>query len=422
MDSFEINSLFNDQKIFKNYVKKDLIRVYDSILQPGSNRLKFTCHHLVNKLIDYSDGFILFEGYISSTTANPLTNGDIVDIQNGANCLFKDVKVSFNNNEVEHNRRPDISTTWLNLLEYSDDYARSVAVQYGFARDTVLTGANTAATFRAETGDLSTPLTVTAAGGGLPDRYEIKYLVPLKYLSQFFRRLNFPIINQLMEIEMAFNPVNSIYRVGAQPSEITMVNAQMLLPEVILPTNENIKLMKGISSGNFSKDFRWDATDYVLTNTNVQANTQFEILLGTNLVGVKKLFFMVHGNVNNQLFVQTGSNISIRNFNVEIDSKDFYNMNVQTDHEAYRIVSENFNNRGQDLNTGSLLDYIYWRKFSRLYVIDLSRQEIFESDPNTVQTIRLRGTPDAAGQLLVILSKNKTTRIDFSDPQNTKTV
>ena len=62
MDSVEIYSLFNDQQKYKTYVKKDLVRVYDSVLQPGSNRLKFTCHTLTSKLVDYSEAFILFEG------------------------------------------------------------------------------------------------------------------------------------------------------------------------------------------------------------------------------------------------------------------------------------------------------------------------------------------------------------------------
>ena len=36
----------------------------------------------------------------------------------------------------EHNREPLFTTTYLNLLEYSPDYASSVAVQYGFIKDT----------------------------------------------------------------------------------------------------------------------------------------------------------------------------------------------------------------------------------------------------------------------------------------------
>ena len=424
MDSLEIHSLFNDQQSLKKYVKKDLVRVYDSVLQPGANRVKFTCHTLVNKLIDYSEAFIIFDGYISSSTGTALANGNIVSIQNGTNSLFADIKLSFNNNEVEHNRRPDISTTWLNLLELSPDYAGSLGVQWGFVKDLALNGGGNddVATLRMAIGgaDLGT---VTGAGGGLPARFVVRYIVPLKYISQFCRRLTFPIINQLVELELALNHNNRlIFRRGAQASQMTMTGAQLLAPEVVLPTSENTKLMKEISSGKFVKELEWDSMDYILTNTQVTGNNQFEVLLGTNLTGVKKLLFMVHGHVDSQQHVQTGSEINVRNFNVEIDSKDLYNMNVATDQEAYRLVSENFNSQGKDVNTGSLLPYTDWLSRYRLYAVDLSRQEIFESDPNVVQTIRLRGTPSANGQLIVVLAKNRKTRIDFANPQNTKTI
>ena len=347
-----------------------------------------------------------------------------LSIQNGTNSLFADVKVSFNNNEVEHNRRCDLSTTWLNMLEYSPDYAASNAVQWGFVKDVALTGGDNdaVATLRAKIGgaDLAT---VTAAAGDLPARFVVRYVIPLKYISQFCRRLTFPIINQLVEVEAQLNLSNRIiFRRGAQPSAITMTSAQLLVPEVVLPTTENGKLMKAIGSGSFIKTLEWDSADYILTNTDVRVNEQFEVLLGTNLVGVRKLLFMVHDHADNQQYVQTGSSVSVRNFNVEIDSKDLYNMNIATDQEAYRIVSENFNSQALDLNTGSLLPYTDWVDRYRLYAIDLSRQEIFESDPGALQTIRLRGTASAAGRLLVILIKNRTTRIDYANPQNTKTI
>ena len=423
MDSFEIHSLFNDQQRFKTYVKKDLVRVYDSVLQPGSNRLKFTCHTLVNKLMDYSEGFILINGYIASTTGTALANNDVVSIQNRTNSLFRDVKLSFNNNQVEHNTRPDISTTWLNLIEYSPDYAGSNAVQYGFVKDAALNGADNdnVATLRATVGGMD--LTdVLPAGAGLPARLQFRYVVPLKYISQFCRRLTFPIINQLVELEVELNRTEAIFRQGAQASAITMTDAQLLVPEVVLPTSDNGKLMKAISSGSFTKELEWDSMDYILSNTNVVAGQPFEVLLGTNLVGVRKIFFMINAHVSDQEWVQTGSAVTVRNFNVEIDSKDLYNMNVATDQEAYRIVAENFNSQGKDVNTGSLLPYTDWLSRYRLYVIDLNRQEIFESDPNALQTIRLRGTPSLAGRLMVILAKNKHSRLDFANPQNTKTI
>ena len=126
-------------------------------------------------------------------------------------------------------------------------------------------------------------------------------------------------------------------------------------------------------------------------------------------------------NFNDQLFNQTISNIVITDFNIEIDSKDYFNMNIRTDQEAYRLLVDNFNMAGSDMNTGSLLPITDWKDHYRIYTVDLSRQEVFEGDPYVSQTLRIRGTP-SAGRLRVFMFKNKKTQIDYSNPQNTRTV
>ena len=424
MDSFEIHSLFSNQQHLKKYLKKDLVRVYDPAVVNGTNRLKFTCHGLTTKLMNYSEGFLLVTGYIHSTDAgNALANNDIVSIQNGSNSLFIDAKLSFNNNQVEHNIRPDISTTWVNLLEYSPDYASSIAVQWAFVKDAALDGPDNdaVATLRAAIGGANLA-TVTAAGGGRPARFECRFMIPLAYLFQFVRRLSFPLINQLVEIELTLNETGCIFRNGAHPSAFVMTDAQMLIPEVVLPTPDNTKLMKSLASNNFTKTLEWDSMEYQRTNRPVAANVPFNELIDANLTGIRKIYFLVHANFNSQEHVQTGSAIAIRDFNVEINSRDLYNMNIATDQEAYRLLSDNFNSQGQDVNTGSLLPYTEWILRYRVYVLDLNRQEEFESDPNAAQSIRIRGTPNAAGRLVIILAKNRVTRIDMANPQNTKTI
>ena len=409
MDITEIISLFNDQMKIKKYLKKDYIKTYPESQNAGATHVVFRCHALTDKLIDYSDSYFLFRGYLTAAA------GDVIGLQNGSNCLFKDVKLSFNNNEVEHNRRPYLSTTWLNLLEFSPDYAGSIAVQHGFIKDKTLGGGDNAGL----TGRIDVSNGDHVANNGYP----ITVKVPLKYLSQFARRLTFPIMNQLFQIEMDINDHNlAILRDGAQASQISLQSIEFIAPEVVLPTSENNKLMSALASNNFTKELSWDAADFVLEGTQVQANQQFDVLLGTNLPGVQKLLFMVHAHVNDQEYVQTASDISITNFNVQIDSKDLYNMLVSTDQEAYELVTQNFNAGGKDYNTGSLLPYTDWKSTYRLYALDLSRQEVFEGDPNKVQQIRLRGTASANGTLLIILMKNKKTHIDFANPQNTKTV
>ena len=354
MDITEIISLFNDQMKIKKYLKKDYIKTYPESQNAGATHVVFRCHALTDKLIDYSDSYFLFKGYLTAAAA-----GDMIALQNGSNCIFKDVKLSFNNNEVEHNRRPYLSTTWLNLLEFSPDYAGSVAVQHGFVKDKQ-TGSG-------DNASLQIRKTITNDGFDANNGLSITVKVPLKYVSQFARRLTFPIMNQLFQIEMDINDHNlAILRDGAQASQISLQSIEFVAPEVVLPTSENNKLMSALASNNFTKELLWDAADFVLEGTQVQANQKFDVLLGTNLPGVQKILFMVHAHVNDQEHVQTASNISVTDFNVQIDSKDLYNMLVSTDQEAYELVTQNFNAGGKDYNTGSLLPYTDWKSTYRL--------------------------------------------------------
>ena len=411
MDVFEIERLFSDQRRMKKYAKKDYIRVYDGRIQ--ADHAKLTCHTLTDKLIDYSQGELVLEGYMESTTANNLAAGNDISTQNGFYSVLKDVKISFNNNEVEHNREPLFTTTYLNMLEYSPDYASSVAVQYGFIKDT--RAANTVGN--------NTLRNNIARGAFADNRFPFTLTIALRDVSQFMRRLNFPIMNQLFEIEFNINATQSVSRAPAvEASRFHMTGVTLFVPEVVLPTKETQRLLKEIGAGKFMKEIEWDVSEIYTRTTDVVANTPFNELLGTNLVGVNKIVAVVQPNFNSQVHNQTVSNVIITDFNIEIDSKDYFNMNIRTDQEAYRIVVDNFNMAGQDRNTGSLLPISDWKANYRIYAVDLSRQEIFEADPYVAQQIRIHGTPSAAGRLRVFMFRNRKTQIDFSNPENTRTV
>ena len=110
-------------------MKKDCIRAYDGRVQ--ATHAKLTCHTLTDKLIDFSKRELVIEGYIEGVGGNLAINSDI-SLRNGNYSLVRDVKVSFSNNEVEHNWEALFTTSYLNLLEYSEDYTKSIALQHGF--------------------------------------------------------------------------------------------------------------------------------------------------------------------------------------------------------------------------------------------------------------------------------------------------
>ena len=77
-------------------------------------------------------------------------------------------------------------------------------------------------------------------------------------------------------------------------------------------------------------------------------------------------------------------NVEIREFNVLIDGKSFFNLPVQNKEEAYKKVIGISNDN--DYTTGNLLDFAYFKENYRLIAIDLSKQTK-SKDPQQINLI-----------------------------------
>ena len=65
------------------------------------------------------------------------------------------------------------------------------------------------------------------------------------------------------------------------------------------------------------------------------------------------------------------SNIEIKDFNVLIDGKSFFDLPVKNEEEAYKKTIDINNNN--DYTTGNLLDFGYFKENYKLIAIDLSK-------------------------------------------------
>ena len=78
--------------------------------------------------------------------------------------------------------------------------------------------------------------------------------------------------------------------------------------------------------------------------------------------------------------------VEIKDFNILIDGKQFFEIPVKNKEEAYEAIMEMSKN--SDYTTGNLLDYEYFSKHYRLIAIDLSKQTELKN-PDLKQQIRL---------------------------------
>ena len=196
----------------------------------------------------------------------------------------------------------------------------------------------------------------------------------------------------------------------------------LYLPVVELPTVENTKFLKALSSGKFKKTLTRHKLIKRDSLNEFAANTEASIEVEPGLDGARKLYVIPKTNFNyNTTSPDPNTTISLRAVNIVIDSEDFFSESIQNDVEAYEIISENFSMARRNLNTGALLDYKIFKNQNKFYVFDLSRQKVFQGNPRKSQSIRFRCTPDAACRLKFFVAQEKTTTIDFAKPENSKT-
>ena len=65
-------------------------------------------------------------------------------------------------------------------------------------------------------------------------------------------------------------------------------------------------------------------------------------------------------------------NVEIKDFNVLTDGKNFFDLPVKNEEEAYEKIIEM--GRNNDYTTGNLLDFAYFKENYRLIAIDLSKK------------------------------------------------
>ena len=177
-----------------------------------ANPIKFLTDSLESSLCDYSDAYILVTGNIAVKKRNN-DNTNNIDITQATqvvfkNCApFKDCRTEINDTFVDYADFINITMPMYNLIEYSDNYSDTSGSLWDFKRDEITNNANV-------TNDDNAPsfkykanlITETEADG---TEKGVKIAVPLKYLSNFWRSLEMPLINCKVELSLTWNETGS---------------------------------------------------------------------------------------------------------------------------------------------------------------------------------------------------------------------
>ena len=109
---------------------------------------------------------------------------------------------------------------------------------------------------------------------------------------------------------------------------------------------------------------------------------EYRYFLESNLLKVKRLFVLVFLNAGNDAKRYSALNYYlpkgiIKNYNVIINEKNFYNQAIDYDIRRYEEKRKLTTGQGKDYTTGCLLDYEYIKSNYRLIAVGLNRERIW---------------------------------------------
>ena len=182
---------------------------------------------------------------------------------------------------------------------------------------------------------------------------------------------------------------------------------------VTLSTENNKRLLEQLKI-EFKITFRWNK--YRSEMTNHTKNNNLNYLIDLTFTKFNKLFVSSFENENDRTSFSKyyASNVQcIKDFNVLIDRKGFFEMPIRNDEETYEQIMEM--GRNNDYTTGNLLDYEYFSKHYKLIAIDLSKQIELEN-PDLKQQINFIGRlgRDRGATVFFIIEKSEKTTFQFS--------
>ena len=366
---------------------------------------------LKSSLCDYSDAYILAKRKITVTGARAdavarQTDERDKDVAFKNFASFTSCKIDINNVDIDYCEDIDIVMALYKLIEYSDNYAKTSGSLGQYYRDEPNDNLAGFKSFKSK-------IKITGKTSNNANEKDVEIMVPLKYLSNFWRTLEMPLINCEVSLNLVWSPNYVITNsTGEGKFKITETNLYVLL--VTLSTKNNEKLLQQLVSC-FKRVINWNK--YLSRPELLRQNPNLNYLIEPSFQGVNDAF-----ENDAQRKVHSGyyrPNVEIKNYNVMINGDYFFDQPIKDDKVTYENIRKISTGKGDDYSTRCLLDFQYFIDNYKMIAVDLSRQQALDADPRAIQQINFIANLNRAGDTRVyfILEESKETQLNF--PQGT---
>ena len=389
MEYEKIENLLNDgSNKPSKFRTRNWVKINDGARGTYSHnkQIKFKTSMLRSSLCDYSDAYILAKGNI--TVNNTAADGAPANNTNKKvifkNCApFTNCISKINNTQIDNAEYIDIVMSMYNLIEYSDNYSKTSGSLWQYYKEIPainnngaivdFNGANATDPF-----SFKTKITGQTNDDGI---INVKIMVPLKYLSHFWRTLEVELIlNWSANCAIIYTNVNN------HVPTFTITETNLYVPVVTLSTQDNAKLLPQLKSG-FERQISWNK--YLPKPELLAQNANLNYLIEPSFQGANRLFVLAFEHDNDNDWRTSNKryyipNVEIKDYNVMIDGKNFFDQPVKNDKVANENIRKITIGQGDDYTIGCLLDYTYIKKYYKMIPLDLSKQQVLDADPKAI--------------------------------------
>ena len=264
---------------------------------------------LRSDLYDYSDAYIVVEGKITVTNPDDDAYDKILAFKNHApfnSCITK-----INNTLIDNAEDLDIVMPMYNLIEYSRKYRKTAGSLWNYYRDEPNSGFDGVGNKRinysiknSKSFDYKTSTTGKLEGVNV-EKDDVKIVVPLKYLSNFWRTLDMALINCEVSLTLTWsencvltsqatrdadpdadpavheinNPINATFKIK---------DTKLYVPLVTLSAENDNKSLEQLKT-EFKRTIAWNK--YRSEMSSQTKNNNLNYLIDPTFTKVNRVFF-----------------------------------------------------------------------------------------------------------------------------------
>ena len=294
------------------------------------------------------------------------------------NCISK-----INGVKIDNAEDLDVVMPLYKLLEYSKNYRKTTGSLWNYYRDepsgTIGDNNITHSILNSESFDYKANFKDNGVTHDNLTKNDVKFVVPLKHLSNFWIHLDIPLIN--CEVELILTWFKNCVLIdkstreanfGANPvvceidnqedATFKITDLKLFVPVVTLSKENDIQLLEQIKTGLK----RTIKLNKYRSQTSIQPqNNNLNYLIDPTFINVNRLFVLSFSRNNNTDSRYSFSTyyvpkVKVNDFHVLIDGKSLFDLPVKNDKDAYEKIIDMSNN--SDYTTGNLLYYAFYKK------------------------------------------------------------